>query len=294
MADTEKTVPLTHQEMIDRDERRTRAVNFTIGAMAIGLGPLVWVMDRVNGNACFRNSISHYFYEPAAGTVFIMVLTAVAAFMVLYRGEEPPDQIAGFVGGIGCALLALFPTFGVGCPIGTAGAAEIDFRPALIVQTEALRAPQAPRGLVEGIVVTPTPPPSEAAVSVLVAGETTRDLHTFGTALVFLALLYFSIYAFPRSNAPAQDYFEGRAPSGSDPGAFGPTKRFRNKVYYMMSGVMLVAAVLIIVTSWNIIAIPRGVFWGELMFLSAFGLSWLTKSKILWGTPPNVPAKQAA
>ncbi len=252
---------------------RLRPLAFVIGILAIALAGGLHLIDNYYGVGCQRDSISHYYYEPRAGIFLVMALSVVATFLFAYRGETIWDSRLANVAGIAALLVAFFPADGVGCQSSESDSGLVDLRPGLIVEV-----PQAPPGtfkqfhdLVPARVDGDVP---AGKVTVELASKTSATIHDVAAAALFVVLLYFSAYAFPRKNATSD--LDGRR--------FTLAKRARNTIYYLSSAVMVAAAVLILVRDLlPFVDVDRPVYWGEAVFLAAFGVSWLVKSRGLWG-----------
>lgn len=54
-------------------------------------------------------SISHYYYTRASG-IFLIVLSMLSVFLLIYKGEEIQDFYASVIAGTSSLLLLLFPT----------------------------------------------------------------------------------------------------------------------------------------------------------------------------------------
>ncbi len=95
-------------------------------------------------------------------------------------------------------------------------------------------------------------------------------LHLFFAVALFSTLAYFSIVLFTKS--------DGGPPS--------PRKKTRNTVYRICGWVMLACIALILVFKLFLqdtsIANLKPTFWLETFMLWAFGVSWMTKGKLLW------------
>lgn len=101
-------------------------------------------------------------------------------------------------------------------------------------------------------------------------------IHFAAAALLFTTLAYMSLFLFTRTNQVVPT----------------PQKRARN-VVYVVSGVTIVAAIaaIAVVKLTNVEDHLAGiVFWLETVAMTAFGISWLTKSEIILGDqPPSTP-----
>ena len=246
---------------------RERILAFVIGFLAVGLAPAVFFIDRGFGEACFRDSISHYFYEPRAGIFFVMVLTFVGAFLFRYRGERWYDNWIASAGAAAAMMVAFFPTAEIGCSEGQV----LDVRPAITVVSPGDAMPDTTQPSLTLPVTGETLIPNEDAVQGGFSEEDFNKRHFYGAIALFLVLLYFTTWAFMRQNA-AKDVVDGK---------FTKIKLFRNGIYGVCAVVMVAGGVTIL---WGDDWFARPVFVGEAAFLSAFGVSWLVKSRFLWGT----------
>ena len=257
----------------EQAKKRERFLALFIGILAIGLAFGVQIIDAQYDAFCARDSISHYFYEPRAGTFFVMALTVVAAFLYSYRGEKPLDNYVAGGGAIAALLIAFFPTDGVGCDPAESGSGFIDLRPAIVVSVPS---DPAPDGQEQFFDLTPRPDdaaPAEGTVRAEFANERSQTIHGRAAVALFIVFLYFSIYAFTRTNAPVDLI------PGTD--KWTVMKRVRNLAYWACSAVMLGAGLIFL--GWFPYDIPRPIFWAEAIFLAAFGVSWLIKSRLILG-----------
>lgn len=97
-----------------------------------------------------------------------------------------------------------------------------------------------------------------------------RGAHLFFAASLFITLAYFSLALFTKSD-----------------GSPTPRKKTRNKIYRTCGWVMLACIGLILVfkvflTDWIWLVNLKPTFWLETFALWAFGISWMTKGKLLW------------
>lgn len=58
-------------------------------------------------------SISHYYFTRAGG-IFVICVSLLAVFLLIYKGEEPKDYFASSVAGIFALMVVLFPTDNLG------------------------------------------------------------------------------------------------------------------------------------------------------------------------------------
>jgi len=266
---------------------KQRAMAASIGAIACFLAFFVARVDVAFQDSCARLSISHYFYEPMAGTLMVMSLTFAGAFMIAYEGRAKLDAWVAFFGGCGALVLAFFPTDGLGCPVGTVA----DFRPSLIFEVPTVFADGAKP---ETFAVT--------ATTARIASGYSQTLHFAGAGVLFLSLLYFTAFAFVRVNHvkdlrtydPKTDIRQDKT----------RCKRIRNAFYVVLSA-LIAFGILVVLANETQIAkdtsvwlgkmiakipgtpseaagYPRPVYHGELIALGAFGLAWLLHGRLIF------------
>lgn len=204
--------------------------------------------------ACFRDSISHTYYSPFLGSIFIGTLVFIGGYLLVYQGEDEKGaekRLSGLAG-IAAIGVALFPTSGDGCDDPTFLA-----RPIMAFSQGAGDATALPD------VVTPFALFSFA-----------DSLHYLSAAILFVFLAWFALFVFTAAD-PHQ--------KNSD-GSLTQTKRIRNALYYAMGAVMIASIGALAVsfvfkpTWWNLYNVT---FWVEAAALWAFGLSWMVKGRFL-------------
>lgn len=241
-----------------------KTVALFIGVLAIGLAAGVNILDIQYGPTCARSSISHYFYEPVAGTFFVMVLSFVAAFLVAYRGENKWDGRLATLAGIAALVVAFMPTSGVGC------AGDVDVRLQVIASVADGRFQTVPFDGAEHLVVRPEVP------LVVERAADAWDPHLIAAGILFAILLYFSAIVFTRVR-PDVDL--------NGDGSVKRAKVVRNLIYTGTSLGMLVGFALIGLDEMlrETLGMKRPVFWGEAIGLVCFGVAWLTKGRFWFG-----------
>lgn len=86
-----------------------------IGLIALCMPLGLWLYS-VGTQTCARDSISHYFYAPFVGSVFVASLTMIGVFLIAYRGDSFAwESGAANVAGALAFGVAVFPTSGHGC-----------------------------------------------------------------------------------------------------------------------------------------------------------------------------------
>jgi hypothetical protein len=70
---------------------------------------LMFFLYLFSGHCSPLDSISHYYYT-RAGSVFTIIVSLLAIFLLIYKGEEPIDFILSSVAGVFAFCVLLFPT----------------------------------------------------------------------------------------------------------------------------------------------------------------------------------------
>lgn len=222
-----------------------------VGLVALGL-PLVMLLTPMIGG-CFRDSISHHYYEPLFGPVFVGMLSFIGGFLIAYRGEHWAENGGATLAGFGAFGVAVWPTTGNGCE----NMAAITSRAFVRADTTG------------NLVLAPEHDPFA-----LFAGV--GDLHTISAAIVFGFLGLFVLVVLRRV-VPDRHMQDGR---------IIPTKRARNILYSLTGGtILLCIAALGLKTlgdatfqaGWNHMNLT---FWVEAIALWAFALAWLAKGRV--------------
>jgi hypothetical protein len=79
-------------------------------AYEIALPVLLYVFLRLDtGYARPLESISHYYFTRVSG-IFVIVVSLLAIFLIIYKGNHPVDFILSTLAGACALLLVLFPT----------------------------------------------------------------------------------------------------------------------------------------------------------------------------------------
>ena len=106
------------QKMLNLDYRRdddiwltnTQTLRKLIGVLGIALPVLLYVFLWITAeHTVTLESISHYYYT-RANPIFIIVVSVLAIFLMVYKGREPIDFYVSFTAGLFAILLLLFPT----------------------------------------------------------------------------------------------------------------------------------------------------------------------------------------
>ena len=209
-----------------------------IGILGIALPLLLWLFLKVNaGLGTPLESISHYYFT-RAGSIFTIVVSLLAIFLIVYKGPEPIDFYVSAVAGIFALCVLLFPTTNLA---DVCCDSNKRYAVTFIPETElsSLRA----------------------------------NFHYISAGIFLLCLAFMSLFLFTRSSLPVA--MRSR------------NKRIRNAIF-IMCGIIMVAAVLVIIIGHSFKAIPRDfynnnhlTFWMETVAVEAFGFSWLVKGETI-------------
>lgn len=100
-------------EIISLEKQST--LRWLVGSLGMLLPLLLWlILYFGNSLQTPLDSISHYFYTRAS-SVFIIVVSLLAIFLLVYKGYELIDFILSTIAGICALLLLYFPTNNITC-----------------------------------------------------------------------------------------------------------------------------------------------------------------------------------
>ncbi len=219
-----------------------------VGLVALGL-PVALLLTPYFGG-CFRDSISHHYYEPLFGPVFVGMLSFIGGFLIAYRGDHWAENFGASLAGLGAFGVAVLPTTGAGCE----KIAGITSRVFVAAQPDGTLMP-------------------DPNAFTLFAGV--ENLHGISAAIVFGFLALF-VGVVLRRVVPARHMVDGQ---------IIPTKRKRNILYSICSlTIALCIAALGLKTlggadflaGWNLWNLT---FWVETLALWAFAVAWLAKGR---------------
>lgn len=190
------------------------------------------------------HSISAHVYHQTLGPWFTGLLFAAVIFMFLYRAENWPERLIAWFGAVGLFLLAYFPT-----------------RPKEII--EATQPLSQIRTLEE--LGRPLIKPLTHSHETYPWVDT---LHVVGAMILFAALIVQSALVFTRWGP-------------QDGIAFNTAlnKQGRNVAYYCLALAMLITLVVAV----KLYGRSTGFYWGEMIALTLFAISWLIKGRGLIG-----------
>lgn len=232
---------------------------------------------------CRYDSISHYYYAPFAGDIFVGMLFAVSALMLGYRGQHPSEAMLARLAAIFALGVVLFPTRGQGCQ-------DADF----FTRTFRQHPTDVDISAVEGISAAQTLVEQSIAVLNTQAFNTSDligTLHFVSAGLLFCVLFWFSFAVFTR---PCSDE-QARNP--------GDAKKLRNKIYNW-AAFFIFAMILILLSRFLYLQLtgsssdPDGwwqrynvTFALEAIALIAFGVSWAVKGRVFGVTSTVIGRK---
>lgn len=100
-------------EIISLEKQST--LRWLVGSLGMLLPILLWlILYFGNSLQTPLDSISHYFYTRAS-SIFIIVVSLLAIFLLVYKGYELIDFILSTIAGICALLLLYFPTSNIDC-----------------------------------------------------------------------------------------------------------------------------------------------------------------------------------
>lgn len=255
--------PYDPQQMVGQ-----RAMALLVGFVAIGLPSILYLGPKFLPG-CERYSISHFYYSPFWGGIFIGMLTFIGAYLIAYKGETFWEKVAATVAGICAFGVAFLPAANHGCLERTEFRARAfaNFKLDDAGVATLVSAPDAPDffRLQDGM---------------RVLGIEVASMHYISAMLLFSILAIFCLLVFTRT-------IDDRHKTGD---TLKTTKRSRNWIY-VTCGLVIVLSIGMLAweffatrgstqinTPWNL---ARKTFLWEAVALYAFGTSWLVKGRLL-------------
>lgn len=243
-----------------------------VGLIACGLPVFLWFASRPEA-VCYRDSISHYYYTPYLGTVFVTALSMIGTFLIAYKGATHPKETRyATAAGIAAICVAWFPTTGHGC----VGEGAFFARPVLAI---------GPQTDVPGTTI------DLGQVTARFTLFPYADLVHYGAAFVLFAfMLWYAIRIFP-AVTPGLQTQEGAA-------RLTPTKMTRNMIYYLsalgiagsMGMIALGFALPALGVSWPAWRDNNLLFVFEGIALVSFGAGWLVHGRVFGNVLRDAPA----
>ncbi len=103
-----KQVDFSKPEEIALTQQNT--LRKVVGLLGVGLPVFLYVFLLIDtGYGRPLESISHYYYTRVCG-IFVITVSLLAIFLIIYKGRRPADFILSTVAGVFALLLVLFPT----------------------------------------------------------------------------------------------------------------------------------------------------------------------------------------
>jgi hypothetical protein len=225
-----------------------------VASVAFGLPVILWLGAWAEP-VCFRDSISHFYYDPWLGPVFVGLLFFIGAFLIAYTGETFWESMWSNIAGVAAMGIAMFPTANSGCET------VARFPSRIFAQVSPGQAP-------------PVAPIEPSGFFELYGAS---DWHMIAAAVLFLYLGLYCLIVLKRV-IPDRHMRNG---------ALIDTKRRRNRLYSWCGVVILICGVLVAVgdvalggaakASWKALNIT---FYVEALALWAFGLAWFAKGRV--------------
>lgn len=249
------------------DQKRLAAF---VGLIALCLPPVLWLGSFV-GPFCVQSSISHYYYLPFLGSIFVGSLGFIGVFMMCYPGHSPADFWMSFVGGFFALLVAIFPTALDGCASDT-------YTAQAFVERSLLNG--APQNSVE----------FDYILSIAGLEVSTKVIHALSAIVLFVILAWFALWSFRRDNG------EGVSKANAVH-ILSKQKTWRNRIY-LVSGLVIVLSLGVLLYLYvKGLTFAQGYtgdsafppfFFFEALVLMAFGFSWLVKGRLIpWLNDPG-------
>ena len=233
-----------------------------VGMVSILL-PSVMFIFGVTKMTCFYQSLSHFYYSPIAGAVFIGCLGFIGGYLITWQGQSFWETWLATLAGPMAWLVATFPTIEAGCDTGTWTErvfTDVTYTDSSDVDPTSSAAPDMYHFFVDGAFV----------------------IHVSAALVLFAVLAFFALVVFTRE-IPERD-----RPDGGD---LTEAKKTRNAIYRFCAGTIIGAIALIGIRvglgaflDWELAWWERYnlTFWCEAAALVAFGVSWMVKGRF-WG-----------
>ena len=250
----------TNVQLFRLDQRR---LAFWVGLIAVFM-PFIMFFSQYFG-VVMRESISHYYYVPFLGGIFVLSLAFIATFLIAFRGVSKWQSRLATAAGWLAFGIAFFPTNEWGFNLDKYAdqksllfikIAQSDINPAVLIEHNNLK-------------------------NAFALSNNSGTLHFLFAALFFVLLAIYSLFIFTQSE-------DGVSKIN---GQLTPIKKLRNKIYYA-SGSLIIFCILLIASNllpnlwgffWNDYHLT---FWFESLALFAFGIAWLVNGRF-WGMALN-------
>jgi hypothetical protein len=108
----EQTLKLNYQSEPDNVWLTSQhTLRVLVGVLGMLLPLLLWltVLIDTKGYITPLDSISHYYYT-RANSIFVLVVSVLAIFLLIYKGKDPIDFYLSSIAGLFALCVVLFPT----------------------------------------------------------------------------------------------------------------------------------------------------------------------------------------
>lgn len=208
-----------------------------------------------------RYSVSHYYYAPIYGDLFVGSLAFIGAMLITFRGGNRAENRVTTLAGIATLLVPLFPTGGA-----PGGPGSIPGR-VLVRLTLSSK---------DGDGETATVAERAVTSSFFDLFHWAGAVHGFAAACTFGVLAFLCLVVFTRIDARANATPEGQIKR---------VKIFRDRIYYLCGAVILICLLALGAHAFWLMKAPwwdasRLTFIFETLMIWAFGASWLVKGRV--------------
>lgn len=235
-----------------------QAIATTVGLVAVGLP--VALMIGAYGEGELRFSVSHYYYSPIFGDLFVGALSFIGAMLIAFRGGNKRENLVTTLAGLATLLVPLFPAGGAPAGPGTL----------------------AGRVLVQ--LTLPAPPGSDIAVvargvapnsSYFDLNSWAGTVHGLAAAVTFGVLAFLCLVVFTRIDDAAN-----LAPDGG----LKRTKVWRDRIYRTAGTVIVICLAAMLARVYLLHNPPwwnaaRLTFICETLMIWCFGTAWIVKGR---------------
>ncbi len=268
----------------DRNKNQQRWLAFIVGVVAFALPAVLYLGPIVFDYGCERYSLSHFYYSPFWGGVFISMLAFIGTFMITYRGDTWDETLVTSLSGICAFIVALVPATSHGC-LAESGTFRARAFAQFTVDRDGAHTMTMDKNAEQFFKL------SDAFIYLPDYGLPfdwkihLTDLH-YGAALVlFAGLMYYCFVVLTRSKSYHKQQSKVNAKNTA-------LKNIRNTIYISCGLLILLSMVMLgrqfiwgdqsLASDWNK---ARGTFFWEAVALYAFGVSWLVKGRIYQRIP---------
>ncbi|KAB7610125.1 hypothetical protein F9L33_14610 [Amylibacter sp. SFDW26] len=175
-----------------------------IGIIAFTMPALLYYSNRTS--ECFRDTISHTYYTPFWGDIFVALTAFVGVSLLFYKGQSKAERLLALIAGISAIIVAIVPTTGTGCE--TTYAASRVF---LFSDTD------------------------NALKDAFVPGEYYSTIHGVAAGVLFLMLTIFSVFVFTAIDKSNKYQIKSA----------NRNKDIRNIIYRITGSIMLATLILL-------------------------------------------------